>query len=135
MRFSTDPAAPLVPIQWYFVDDIPLNRPQPLPMPFYSAFGSGNWAEFKDGLYWFDGVGESTPDPAFRPWIPGNRPLWAVGLDGRHGPCGTPDQWVNGVPWPWTPLPPSPTCCQQVPEGAFALAFSRPDSFDTYHLV
>lgn len=116
MRFSTDPAAPLVDVTWYFVDDSP---PIPaVPLPFYTVFGSGNWAINKAQPE-YDGLGEAYTDPGLRRWSNGHRPepFPRVGY-----PCGTADQWENGVAYPW---PVDPNCCQPFVNAAipFGLGF------------
>lgn len=100
---------PAVWIDWYFVDE---STPV---LPYYTVFASGNWAEIKFANAW-SGPGEVSPLPQNRPWRYGGR----VGdADGRHGPCGTAEQWAGAISWPWPPqiIDPAgtPRCCQQRP--------------------
>lgn len=117
VRMSPDPAAPLVEIQWYFIDD----AAHPRALPYYTRFASGNWAADKTCPQAWPGVGEDSPFPKDRPYLKGVRPFPP---GGGALPCGTEAQWGGNITWPWTPIAVNPNgtpiCCLAKPRGVLS---------------
>ena len=81
MQFFKD-STEVTAVRWYFVP------PKTPFLPFPTRFASGNWAARKEG---WTGPGEI--EGVGRPWSNGALPLpWGV-----RKPCGTPEQFLEGV--------------------------------------
>ena len=87
MRFSPDPASPLIRVRWYFV-------PEGTPlMPYPNQFAARSvWEPDKE---WLDGLGEQ-----YQTQKPQRQKQGPIAGPGQL-PCGTPEQWMNGVGYPW----------------------------------
>lgn len=120
MKFTTDPAEVPTPVRWYFVDDTPNVR----WLPYYTQFGSANWATHKM-LGDYDPPGEVSPYMGDRPWYNGARPFPP---GGSLLPCGDEASWENGVTYPWTPLlrnaAGTPLCCLAKPPSRLSASVS-----------
>lgn len=100
---GTDPTTIQVKVRWYFC------KPGARPLPFEYAMASNNWLKPEEA--YGELLGEVYGKDA---WNRGDRPANATG---RHGWCGTLDQWQNGLRYdpdaPPTPTQPDglPDCC------------------------